>query len=109
MPVDLNAAISTLKLFNEKADKLATLTFIKGLEKSGVTISGKLRQPVQAQRFGLSDESIETFVLTMRFFVQDNETISFRNMADLYAGLPVNPEIIQKFNDARTMTNAILD
>lgn len=109
MPVDLNAAISTPKLFNEKANKLATLTFIKGIEKSGVTISGKLGQPLQAQRFGPSDESIEAFVLTMRFFVQDNETISFRNMADLYAGLPVDPEIIQKFNDARAKTNAGLD
>lgn len=104
-----SSAISTLMLFNEKADKLAALTFVKGLENSGVTISGKLGQPVQAQRFGPGDESIEAFVLTMRFFVQDNETISFRNMADLYAGLPVDPEIIKKFNDARTKTNSDLD
>lgn len=107
--MDVKSAADTLLLFNEKADKLEDLSFTKELENSGVTISGKLGQPVQAQRHGPDDESIDAFVLTMRFFVQDNEITSFRNMADLYAQLPVNPDLIQKFNDARAKTNASLD
>lgn len=107
--MDVKSAIDKLLLFNEKADKLEGLSFTKGLENSGVTISGKLGQPVQAQRHGPDGESIDAFVLTMRFFVQDNEIISFRNMADLYAQLPVNRDLIQKFNDARAKTNASLD
>lgn len=83
--MDVKSATDTLLLFNEKADKLEDLSFTKELENSGVTISGKLGQPVQAQRHGPDDESIDAFVLTMRFFVQDNEITSFRNMADLYA------------------------
>ena len=107
--MDVESATGALLLFNEKADKLEDLSFTKELENSGVTISGKLGQPVQAQRHGPDDESIDAFVLTMRFFVQDNEITSFRNMADLYAQLPVNPDLIQQFNDARDKTNSSLD
>ncbi len=48
-------------------------------------------------------------MLTMRFFVQGNETISLRNMADVYASLHVTPDLVEKFNDARAKTNAGLD
>ena len=102
-------AIKALQLFNEKADKLEGLSFTKGLADSGVTISGKRGQPVQAQRNGPDDESIDAFVLTIRFFVQDNETTSFRNMAGLYAIISVDSDLVDKLNDARTKTNAALD
>lgn len=67
--MDLKSVIDTLLQFNEKADKLEGLSFTKSLQSSGVTISGKLGKPVQAQRQGPDDESIDAFVLTMRFFV----------------------------------------
>lgn len=107
--MDLNSAIKTLQLFNEKADKLEGLSFTKSLGHSGLTISGKLGQSVQSQRYGPSDESIDAFVLTMRFFVQNNEDTSFKKMADLYAELPVDAQLVQKFNDAHAKTNADLD
>ena len=71
--MDVKSAADTLLLFNDKTDKLENLSFTKELGNSGVTISGKLGQSVQAQRHGPDDESIDAFVLTMRFFVQDNE------------------------------------
>lgn len=104
--------MKALQLFNEKADKLEGLSFSKGLSSTGITISGisgKLGEPIQAQRHGPSDEAIDAFVLTMRFFLQDNETSSFRNMADIYAGLQVGRDLVKKFNDARTETNTALD
>lgn len=107
--MDVAEAIKTLRLFNEKADKLEGLSFTKNLSGSGITISGKQGEAIQAQRQGPDDEAIDAFVLTIRFFVQDNETISFRNMAELYAGLPVGKDLVDKFNDARTKTNAALD
>jgi len=108
--IDMNQTEATkaLQLFNEKADKLEGLSFTKGLVDSGVTISGKRGEPVQAQRHGPDAESIDAFVLTMRFFVQNNE-ISFNNMAGLYAEMPVDHDLVDKFNDARTKTNATLD
>ena len=106
--MDVSAGIKALQLFNEKADKLESLSFIKRLTNSSVTISAKLGQPVQAQRLGPSNEEIDAFVLTIRFFVQDNDNISYRKMADLYSKLPVSTELAQKFDDTRTKTNAAL-
>lgn len=107
--MDQKSAIDTLLQFNKKADKLEGLSFTESLQSSGVTISGKLGQPIQAKRQGPDEESIDAFVLTIRFFVQDNEATSFSNMADLYAELPINPDLAQKFNDARAKTNTSLD
>lgn len=107
--MDKSEAIKALQLFNEKADKLEGLSFTRSLSNSGLTISGKQGEPVKAERHGPNDESIDAFVLTMRFFVQDNESTSFRNMAALYAGLPADPDLLDKFNDARAKTNDALD
>lgn len=106
--MDRTEAIKALRLFNEKADKLESLSFTRNLSSSGVTISGKQGEAVQAQRQGPDGEAIDAFVLTIRFFVQDNETISLRNIADLYAGLQVDKDLVDKFSDARTKTNATL-
>ena len=107
--MDTASAVAVLSLFNEKSDKLESLSFTEKIAHSGVTISGKLGKPVQAERQGPDDESIDAFVLTMRYFVQDNEPTSFRHMAELYSKLSVTPDLVQKFNDARTKTNAGLD
>lgn len=105
----LNSLKAALTLFNEKADRLEARSFTNKIANSGVTLSGSLGQPAQAFRHGPDEEAIDAFVLTMRFFVQDNETISFRNMADVYSVLPVTKELTDKFNDARSKTNAGLD
>lgn len=107
--MDTKEALATFRLFNEKADKLERLSFTEKISHSGVTITAKLNQPVQTERYGPDEESIDAFVLTMRFFVQDNEITSFGNMADLYAKLPVSTDLVEKFNDARAKTNAGLD
>jgi len=107
--MDQKSAIHTLLQFNEKANKLEGLSFTKSLQNSGVTVSGVIGQPIQAKRQGPNEESIDAFVLTIRFFVQDNEVTSFSNMANLYAKLPISPDLVKEFNDARAKTNASLE
>ncbi len=104
-------AVYALELFNEKAIKLEGLSFTKTVfnQKSGFRIYGEEGQFIKAERFGPDDESIDAFLFTLRFFVQDNETTSFRNMADIYDKLSVSADLVQKFNEARNKTNEFLD
>ncbi|MBI4307151.1 MAG: hypothetical protein HY678_12610 [Chloroflexi bacterium] len=107
--MDIRSSIAALGLFNEKANKLEELSFTKKISGSGVTISGQLGQATVVERHGPDEESIDAFVLTMRFFVQDNETTSLRNMADIYSKIPIDKVLVGKFNAARAKTNAALD
>ena len=87
--------IRALKLFNEKADKLFNSEFIKKLcsKKCGFTlffkkgISGTLRGP--------NETSIEAFATTFRFFIQDNEPSSIRNLSKIYFRLKI-PNCLKK-------------
>ena len=54
------------------------------------------------------DEAIDAFVLTLRFFIQDNEPTSLRNTSKLYASLPINPSHVARFGGRRA-PNALLD
>ncbi len=61
------------------------------------------------ERRGPLEEAIDAFVLTIRFFIQDNEAISFKNIASLYECTPVNNKIKTDFNNIRKQLNDYLD
>jgi len=103
---NLAADIRALELFNEKADRLKNLSFVRSLEskESGWTLTLD-EGGASASRYGPDNESVEAFVLTIRFFVQDNEPSSIRNMAKMYerlhAGELIPKELLENVNDAR--------
>ena len=101
----------SLKLFNEKADKLMSLGFTKKIfgEKSGFTFSAKKDGPVVFQRYGPESESIDAFVLTYRFFIQDNEKISFHNMSKIYDESGMTQDKINAFKNIRENINNFLN
>ena len=103
--------IMYLKLFNEKADKLMSLGFTKKIfgEKSGFTFSAKKDGPVVFQRYGPESESIDAFVLTYRFFIQDNEKISFHNMSKIYDESGMTQDKINAFKNIRENINNFLN
>ena len=108
--MDTNSAINSLKLYNEKADKLEKLSFSESLRKNtGFRIEFKKGSPLRYERFGPSQEAIDAFVLTVRFFIQDNENSSFRNIANHYSNLSVSQKIKDDFNDYRGVINEYLD
>lgn len=111
MAFDTRAAIRALRLFNEKADKLENLEFVRSIrsQKFGYTISFDVGREFKVERHGPSDEAVDAFVLTYRFFVQDNELTSFRRMADLYATLPVETPWKEGAQNTRRDLNAFLD
>ncbi len=89
---DCNVSVQDIRLFNEKAEKLKRCSFTSTVfnQKTGVHISAKKGEPVRIERNGPNEEAIDAFVLTFRFFIQNNEKISFRNLAELYNKLPIH-------------------
>lgn len=106
-----NKDVEALKLFNEKAKKLERLSFTKKIltQPSGVKIDFKKETGVKVKRRGPEENSIDAFVLTLRFFVQDNEICSFRNMAKIYEGLPISTDKKKSFNKIRNFVNTFLN
>jgi len=104
-------AIDALRLFNEKARRLEGLSFTKMIfeQPSGINIAARLGEAVKVERTGPGDESVDAFVLTLRFFVQDNEPCSFRNMSKIYESLKIPEQKKKAFEYARNFVNNHLD
>lgn len=101
--------LATLKLFNEKADRLERRNFTKSLKNSGCKISSKKDSFLEIKRKGPNEEEIDAFILTYRFFIQNNEKISLKNMSDIYNIVPVSHENKENFYTARDELNEFLD
>lgn len=99
-------------LFNEKASELANSNFVKYIlehKKISFEVSVKRGERVKLTRTIPNEEAIKAFVLTFRFFIQNNERCSFGNLDKIYARLPVPKEIKKQFRTARKTLNEYLD
>jgi len=112
---DERSYLEALRLFNEKALKLRQSSFVHALVAAPPSL--KLRGEKQkdgslslsAEARGPSQESIDAFVITFRFFVQDNEVTSLRNMARLYKSASLPQELRDRFESARAAVNELLN
>lgn len=107
--------ISSLRLFNEKVKELLELSFIKAVAdpNAGFSLNGKQQEDgsfkMRSTIRGPSVEAVKAFVLTFRFFIQDNETTSLRNIASLYDSRNIDPQQRAYFQSARNEINKMLD
>jgi hypothetical protein len=104
-----------LLLFNEKATKLLNSSFVQALLKpnTGFKISGEQQDDgsfrILTEVRGPSQESIDSFILTFRFFIQDNEATSLSNISKLYEDPMVESEYRNRFISARKEVNDLLN
>ena len=103
-------AISTIHLFVEKADRLARSEFVKSaIAGTGVKFSSGVGKATTVERRGPTEENIDAFVLTFRFFIQDNERISLRNFSAIFGSSFALPQETADFDNLRSEVNAFLD
>jgi hypothetical protein len=112
---DLDKIAKALRLFNEKADKLARLSFMEKMRHPDAGVTIQFNHPkeggptVTQERRGPEEEAIDAFVLTFRYFIQDNETTSFHNMEQHYLAAPIDSALQQEFVNLRKEINEYLD
>jgi hypothetical protein len=104
---DLNA----LQLFNEKSAELRASRFFEMArhQNVGINISFGVDLPMTVARTGPDEEAVRAFMLTFRFFIQDNERCSIRKVAAVYDRLDVPEERKKLVAQARADLNAYLD
>jgi hypothetical protein len=102
--------VAALKLFNEKAEKLLQSSFARDLRASGVKIQFDINNKTGTiKRTGPQGESFDAFILTYRYFIQDNEPCSIRNLSKIYEADGVPEELKTRFMASRTNLNQFLD
>jgi len=97
-----------LRLFNEKANTLLNSKFVQHGTISGSVYATQNQQIHTALNLP-DEEAIRAFVLTFRFFIQENETTSFKRLADTYEKLPVSEELRTQYSTLRHRLNDLLD
>lgn len=105
--------IQSLELFNEKATKLSKLSFLQKMLLSGLEITfdnSSDNKNIEINKWGPDDESLDAFVLTYRFFINDKDGISFRKISDSYSSLSTEfAEYSERFFQIRNEVNSLLD
>lgn len=103
--------IKALELFNEKAEKLAQLTFTEIMfnQKTKVEMTYEAGKGFEVSREGPDSENIDAIALTLRFFMQDKEPCSLRNLSKIYERLPISQALKEKFSQGRASLNTYLD
>ncbi len=98
-----------LEIFIETVDELQSSEFAKQVRK-GVRVGLSVGQGIIiSQCAGPEREAVKAFLLTLRFFRQDNDVTSLRNMAKRVATLNVSKELKDEFLRSRDNFNAFLD
>src|SRR5215210_6282970 len=80
--MSVTTEVRPLRLFLEKAEKLWGFSYSQDIvnEPSGFTLNYDRDTGTTTTRQGPDGELIDAYVLTLRFFIQDNEPTSIRNM-----------------------------
>jgi hypothetical protein len=101
-----------LKLFNEKTEKLLTSRFVRYLiEQKPISFKYDFQKGkgIEITKEMQDEDNIDAIVLTVRFFIQDNEDCSFHNVAEAYEKLPLSQELKNEYRNARMKLNDFLD
>jgi hypothetical protein len=101
----------TLEAFVAKAHKLVNSRF-RALVEEGLEITLSFKRGQGGMRIeykGPDTESIEAFILTFRFFIQQKERISIRSLMQICDDPDISDVWKDKFQQIRTALNAFLD
>ena len=100
--------LEILDRFNEKVDRLHALSFT-GHHDNAALIEWNAEREWDDVYVGPNDEKLEALVLTLRFFIQNNEPTSLRNMRSLYQDMRVSADVRSHFVSQCDAINRLFD
>lgn len=99
-----------LDLFKEKFDRLESSSLIHFMNNPGWRFSFDFKTNTLGSNANFPDlEYIESYVLNLRFFIQDNEPISIRNIKEFYTKYCHDNEILVKFDELQEILKSEFD
>jgi hypothetical protein len=110
--VSIENQIATLKFFNQKAERLFATRYVQFQQerrKLSVNLSQKRGEALKVTKDLPDQDAIDAFLLTFRFFNQNNEPTSLDNMEKLYETLKIDEKTKNEFKELRQALNNSLD
>jgi hypothetical protein len=100
-----------LEIFSDTVDELLASRFLSQAKNDGVstTLNWSQSGSLVAHRSGPEHEAVKAFLLTLRFFCQNNEPTSLCNMEERISGLSIDAQVKQNFRKSRENFNSSLD
>ncbi len=100
-----------LELFVEKADLLETRNFVKHVTEHGITLNLRMTQdePTILTQNLPGDEALAALIVTIRMFIQDNDSISLRNLDKLMDDPGLSGNWKAQVTDVRDQNNVYLN
>lgn len=102
------ATREALELFCEKAEKLRTSSLAARLNEHRPSFTWRAEDD-SLTFTGPAAEETEAFILTFRFFIQDNERCSLRKLGDLAEKGELSAEWCSEVTEVRSALNDFLD
>ena len=101
--------IRILERFIEKVDRLNQRGFAEESKGGGAIVQWRKGLGWDGIHIGPSEKTVEATILTLRFFILDNESTSLKNMVQLYLDLNIEPRLSTEFCQIRDQVNSYLD
>ncbi|MDX1638873.1 MAG: hypothetical protein R3281_12945 [Balneolaceae bacterium] len=97
-----------LELYIEKFDEINRSGFVQNWLDDSLKLNINIMEDKAKKQVPNIDE-VKSFILDFRFFVQDREPCSLRNLHSHYQKLSLPSEIVNDFQKQRDFFNTILD
>jgi hypothetical protein len=108
-PIDAAETTRVLRLFSQKAEKLLSSTAARrSLGPISASHRHHYEEGISGSYSGPDGEAVDAFVLTLRFFIQDNESVSLARMRTLYDEV-APPDLATRFHRICKQLNNFLD
>lgn len=103
-------ARETISTFEEKVNRLESSSLWHFMTSIGWKVSWDFQGNRPGDEAQMPDlENLEAYILNLRFFIQDNEPTSLRNVAALYEKECMVPQYVEQFTEIRKAINRELN